>query len=620
MWFTNMNNNSIGRVTTAGVLSNFTGTGISQPRGIAEGPDGAMWFANFGNGSIGRITTAGVVSNFADPQIAAPWGIAAGPDGAMWFTNNTSSSIGRITMAGTVSKYTGLGGSYPRGITVGPDGALWFTAISPPQMGRITTSGFVTMSGLWQVPFASDVINGPDGALWLPSSGGATRVTTGWAVTQFGVTGGSSRQLQYGTVGPDGALWFTDGGTTFGDVVRMQTDGTFTLFAAGSSQARDIVAGPDGAVWFANSASVVRVQSAVGPPGAPTGVAATATNRSATVTWQAPAAVGGGAISGYTVTASPGGATCAWTSGPLNCVVMGLTNGTAYTFSATATNVNGAGPPSSQSSPATPVAVAVTSVSPSAGVPAGGATVTVHGWGFNAASAVRFGSTTASYSIVDDTTITATSPARPVGLVNVFVETPAATSAPGQQAWFNYVTGPTAGPQITATSPNSGTNAGGTVITLTGTGFLSTSAVRFGPSTPAAGFSVISDTELQVTTPAYPNGLVNIWVTNNVGTSSSAQSSWYYFRTVTGPPPAVTAVSPSHGSTAGGTAVTITGTGFTNATQVRFGPTNAPGYTVVNDTTITVTSPPRPAGLATVYVTTGNGTSSATSNAYFNYA
>ncbi len=59
-----------------------------------------MWFTNE-NDTIGRITTKGVITIFADPTIDNPTGIAAGPDHAVWFTNVGGDSIGRITTSAT---------------------------------------------------------------------------------------------------------------------------------------------------------------------------------------------------------------------------------------------------------------------------------------------------------------------------------------------------------------------------------------------------------------------------------------------------------------------------------------------------------------------------------------
>jgi len=259
----------------------------------------------------------------------------------------------------------------------------------------------------------------------------------------------------------------------------------------------------------------------------------------------------------------------------------------------------------------------VSSVQPNSGIPAGGAMITIRGSGFTGVTSVRFGNTASpSFTVVDSTTIKAVSPARSLGLVNIFVVTPGGTSASGSPSFFNYVTGPTAVPSITLTSPNAGTTAGGTTVTMKGTGFLTTSAVRFGPSTPAASFSVINDTTLEITTPPFAAALVNVFVTNHIGISVSSSSSYYAFKVITGPAPTVSAVSPSHGPAAGGTAVTITGTGFTGTTLVRFGTTSVP-FTVVNATTITVTSPAHAAGLVNVFVTSQNGTSPAVSGDWF---
>ena len=81
----------------------------------------------------------------------------------------------------------------------------------------------------------------------------------------------------------------------------------------------------------------------------------------------------------------------------------------------------------------------------------------------------------------------------------------------------------------------------------------------------------------------------------------------------TAPAPTVTGVSPSSGSTLGGTSVTITGTNFTGATAVTFGGNAASGVTVVNNTTITATTPARAAGTASVVVTTPGGSNAANS-------
>ncbi|MEI6048947.1 MAG: FISUMP domain-containing protein, partial [Bacteroidota bacterium] len=87
-------------------------------------------------------------------------------------------------------------------------------------------------------------------------------------------------------------------------------------------------------------------------PGAPTIGTATAGNLQATVTFTAPASDGGSAITGYTVTSSPGSKTGTGTA--TSITVTGLTNGTAYTFTVTATNAIGPGLPSAASNSVTP--------------------------------------------------------------------------------------------------------------------------------------------------------------------------------------------------------------------------------------------------------------------------
>ncbi|MEV6104754.1 fibronectin type III domain-containing protein [Streptomyces sp. NPDC051940] len=92
-------------------------------------------------------------------------------------------------------------------------------------------------------------------------------------------------------------------------------------------------------------------------PGRATKVRAEAGPGQATVSWRPPASDGGAAVTGYVVTASPGGVR-ARTTGATSAVVTGLKNGTRYTFTVTAANETGTGARSAKSGSVTPLATA----------------------------------------------------------------------------------------------------------------------------------------------------------------------------------------------------------------------------------------------------------------------
>ncbi|MNW94848.1 IPT/TIG domain protein [compost metagenome] len=85
------------------------------------------------------------------------------------------------------------------------------------------------------------------------------------------------------------------------------------------------------------------------------------------------------------------------------------------------------------------------------------------------------------------------------------------------------------------------------------------------------------------------------------------------------PPPTITGVTPASGPASGGTAVTITGTGFTGVTALKFGANNGVAVTVVNATTMTATSPAGSAGTVNVTVTAAGGTSATDAANQFTY-
>lgn len=90
-----------------------------------------------------------------------------------------------------------------------------------------------------------------------------------------------------------------------------------------------------------------------GAPPPPTGVSATAGDQEATVTCSPPVSNGGATITSYTATASPGGAHASAASCPIT--ITGLTDGTAYTFTVTASSSLGTSAASSASNKVTPV-------------------------------------------------------------------------------------------------------------------------------------------------------------------------------------------------------------------------------------------------------------------------
>ena len=116
-----------------------------------------------------------------------------------------------------------------------------------------------------------------------------------------------------------------------------------------------------------------------------------------------------------------------------------------------------------------------------------------------------------------------------------------------------------------------------------------------------------------------PNGdiaedkLVTTAGSNSATATLSASGPWVMqmatFSAVSGPLPTVSSVAPNSGTTAGGTAVTITGTNFVAGATVNFGSTAATNVVVVSGTSITATTPAGGAGAVTVTVTDPGGQS-----------
>ena len=166
----------------------------------------------------------------------------------------------------------------------------------------------------------------------------------------------------------------------------------------------------------------------------------------------------------------------------------------------------------------------VTALSPEGGSTSGGTSVSISGSGFSSASAVHFGSlAAASYTVISDASIAATTPPEAAGAVDVTVTNPAGASPTSPADQFTFV----APPVVTSLCPTAGPPTGGTTVTIKGTHFTNTTSVQFG-NVPAAKFRAVSDTHIDAVSPREGAGTVDIRVTTSFGVNGTPSSSDQY--------------------------------------------------------------------------------------------
>ncbi|SCW80545.1 DNA-binding beta-propeller fold protein YncE [Paenibacillus tianmuensis] len=558
-------------------IGGVIGGGLGEfkyPNGVAVDSKGNAYVADFGNHRIQKFDAATRVwiewrksnGQFGSGlgEFDGPTDVAVDSSGNVYVSDFYNHRVQKLTVAtGVWSEWKKSGGgagsgpgefNYPSGVAVDGDGNVYVADSDNNRIQKLTAA-----TGKWSDWKKSD---GKPG-----SSLGEFNYPTGVAVDRSGnvyVADMKNHRIQKLTAATGvWSEWKSGGGGSgsglggFDEPYHLAVDGNGNVYVADSNNHRiqkltaatgkwrewkrrgggaggglgefynplGVAVDSSGQVYVADSNNH-RVQKLEGqntPPDAPTNVTAEVANGElqATVKFTAPVSDGGSAITGYTVTSSPGGLTASGTGSPIT--VTGLTYGTAYTFTVVATNDLGDSNASLPSNSVTPAPAT--------------APVTVPGAPTAVTAVVEQGQSQA--------TVTFTPPASNGGsLITGYT----VTSSPGG------LTASGTGSPITVTGLTYGTTYTFTVVAMNGTGSSA-------PSTPSNGVTPIA----LVAVPSAPRN-----VTAVAGNGEA---------TVTFTPPARDGGSPivsytvtanPGGKTATGAGSPVTVTGLTNGVTYTF--------------------------------------------------
>ena len=425
-----------GGLSTPVVLT-FSSSSTAQTFTIAPTAVGPVSLTPANNGTL---TNASALT-YATPPSSPGIGTATAGNGSASVSFTAPGSTGGSAISGYTATcnpgaITGTGSASPITVSALTNGTAYTCSVTATNTYGTSAASPASNSVTPVAPASSYTFTGPAG-------GALNAASSSFTVTPNAAYSGTV------TVTPAGGGLSTPVVLTFSNSAAAQT------FTISPTAVGPVSLTPANSGTLTNASALTYAT----PASAPAIGTATAGNGSASVTFTVPGSTGGSVISGYTATCNPGAVTGTGSASPIT--ISGLTNGTAYTCSVTATNTYGTSAASSASNSVTPVAPAdsFTLTGPNSGaigvlstdftvtpdsVYTGAITITPAGGGLSVPIVLTFSNSAAAQTF--DITPTATGPV---------TLTPANSGALSNPAALTYAT-PSDAPVIGTATPENG--------------------------------------------------------------------------------------------------------------------------------------------------------------------
>ena len=263
LWFTDPSHNSVDRFTLERTVTAYPVQGSNvNPSDITSGPDGNLWFleqntqgTNPPIAYVGKMTIAGVASQYPTGSGGFLSGIAVGPDGNVWFNEVDVFKVAKLTPGGVLTEYPNPNGPSAQevGITAGPDGNLWVTDAAGNIVWRISRDGAFTAFNLPMPNRGATAITvGADGNLWFAegSANQIGRMTTTGTLAEFALPTPNAAPVGGLSKDADGNVSFTEAGANqVGVISPIGVIHEYPIPTANSFPRKPTL-GPDGHIWF----------------------------------------------------------------------------------------------------------------------------------------------------------------------------------------------------------------------------------------------------------------------------------------------------------------------------------------------------------------------------------